>query len=80
MIRLAAPLWLAIGGVGAIAGIVWLLRRRWQRYPFPLGGRDAARRFGRFSATSTAGVLVAMAFAPLAVSLAPAPEVGAREL
>ena len=34
MIRLAAPLWLAVGGVGAVAVIVWLLRRRWQRYPF----------------------------------------------
>jgi len=80
MIRLAAPLWLAVGGVGAIAGIVWLLRRRWQRYPFPLDGRNAVRRAGRFSATSTAGVLVAMAFAPLAVSLARPQEVLSRQL
>jgi Ca-activated chloride channel family protein len=80
MIRLAAPLWLAVGGVGAITVIVWLFRRRWQRYPFPLGGRDAARRSGRFSATSTAGVLVAMAFAPLAVSLARPQEVLSRQL
>jgi Ca-activated chloride channel family protein len=80
MIRLAAPLWLAVGGVGVIAVIVWLLRRRWQRYPFPLGGRDATHRPGRFSATSTAGVLVAMAFAPLAVSLARPQEVLSRQL
>ena len=60
MIRLAAPLWLAVGGIGIIAVIVWLLRRRWQRYPFPLGGRDAAHRSGRFSATATAGVMVAV--------------------
>jgi Ca-activated chloride channel family protein len=80
MIRLAAPLWLALGGVGAIAGFVWLLRRRWQRYPFPLGGRNAVRGLGRFSATSTAGVLVAAAFAPLAVSLARPQEVLSRQL
>lgn len=80
MIRLAAPLWLAMGGVGVIAGIVWLLRRRWQRYPFPLGGRDSARRTGRFSATSAAGFLVAMAFVPLAVSMARPQEVLSRQL
>jgi Ca-activated chloride channel family protein len=80
MIRLAEPLWLAVGGVGLIAVIVWLLRRRWQRYPFPFDGRDPARRSVRFSATATAGVMAAMAFAPLAVSLARPQEVLSRQL
>ena len=80
MIRLAAPLWLAMGGVGVIAGIVWLLRRRWQRYPFPLVGRNAAHRSSRINATTAAGVLVAMAFGPLAMSLARPQEVLSRHL
>jgi Ca-activated chloride channel family protein len=80
MIRLAAPLWLAVGGIGVVAAVVWLLRRRWQRYPFPLAGRIETRRLGRFSSTATAGVLAAMAFAPLAVSLARPQEVLSRHL
>ena len=80
MIRLAAPLWLALGGVGVVAAVVWLLRRRWQRYPFPLAGRVGGSGLGRFSSTATAGVLVAMAFAPLAVSLARPQEVLSRQL
>jgi Ca-activated chloride channel family protein len=80
MIRLAAPLWLTVGGVGAIAAFVWLLRRRWQRYPFPLGGRVEAHHSGRISATATAGLLAALAFAPLAVSLARPQEVLSRQL
>jgi Ca-activated chloride channel family protein len=80
MIRLAEPLWLAVGGVGLIAVTVWLLRRRWQRYPFPFDGRDPARRSVRFSSTATAGVMAAMAFAPLAVSLARPQEVLSRQL
>ena len=80
MIRLAAPLWLTVGGVGVLAAVVWLLRRRWQRYPFPLAGRVEGRRLSRFSSTAIAGVLAAMAFAPLAVSLARPQEVLSRQL
>jgi Ca-activated chloride channel family protein len=80
MIRLAAPLWLALGGVGVLAAVLWLLRRRWQRYPFPLSGRTGETRTGRFSWTATAGLLVALAFAPLAVSLARPQEVLSRHL
>lgn len=80
MIRLAAPLWLSVAGVGVMAAIVWLLRRRWQRYPFPLSGRSEGERRGRFSTTATAGVLAAVAFAPLAVSLARPQEVLSRQL
>jgi Ca-activated chloride channel family protein len=80
MIRLAAPLWLALGGVGVLAAALWLLRRRWQRYPFPLSGRTGKRPAGRFSWTAVAGLLVALAFAPLAVSLARPQEVLSRHL
>ena len=80
MIRLAAPLWLSLGGVGALAAAVWLLRRRWQRYPFPIGGRVEVRRSLGLSWTATAGVLAALAFAPLAVSLARPQEVLSRHL
>lgn len=80
MIRLAAPLWLALGGVGVLAAALWLLRRRWQRYPFPLSGRTGEGRIGRFSWTAMAGLLVALAFAPLAVSLARPQEVLSRHL
>lgn len=80
MIRLAAPLWLAVGGIGVVAAVVWLLRRRWQRYPFPFAGRTQGRSGGRVSSTATAGVLAAIAFAPLAVSLARPQEVLSRQL
>jgi Ca-activated chloride channel family protein len=80
MIRLAAPLWLALAGVGILAALLWLLRRRWQRYPFPLAARVGSRGLGHISATAAAGVLAAMAFAPLAVSLARPQEVLSRQL
>jgi Ca-activated chloride channel family protein len=80
MIRLAAPLWLAVAGVGVLAAVIWALRRRWQRYPFPLSQRVEGRGTGRFSVTAFAGVIVAMAFAPLAVSLARPQEVLSRQL
>ena len=80
MIRLAAPLWLSVSGVGVIAAVIWMLRRRWQRYPFPLSGRAEGRGRNRFSMTAAAGLLVAIAFAPLAVSLARPQEVLSRQL
>jgi len=80
MIRLAAPMWLALGGAGVLAAAVWLLRRRWQRYPFPIDGRVEARRRRSLSWTATAGMLAALAFAPLAVSLARPQEVLSRQL
>ena len=80
MIRLAVPLWLALGGAGVVAAALWLLRRRWQRYPFPIAGRSGGRRMSRLSWTAIAGTLVALAFAPLAVSLARPQEVLSRQL
>jgi Ca-activated chloride channel family protein len=80
MIRLAAPLWLSLVGVGVIAAVVWTLRRRWQRYPFPLLARQDSRRTWRPGLTAVAGVLAALAFVPLAVSLARPQEVLSRHL
>jgi Ca-activated chloride channel family protein len=80
MIRLAAPLWLVLAGVGVVAAVIWLLRRRWQRYPFPMASRAEGLSRVRFSSTATAGLLAALAFAPLAVSLARPQEVLSRQL
>ena len=80
MIRLAAPLWLSLGGLGVVAATLWLLRRRWQRYPFPIAGRSGGSRFSRLAWTTLAGTLAALAFAPLAVSLARPQEVLSRHL
>jgi Ca-activated chloride channel family protein len=80
MMRLAAPGWLALAAVGLLALILWILRRRWQRFPFPLGARrDSSARRG-FSWTAAVGVVAALAFAPLAVSLARPQEVLSRLL
>ncbi len=77
--RMAAPaaLWLTV--VGVIAAMLWLGRRRWQRFPFP-GAGTGALRMGRPSATALAGLLVAAAFLPLAVAAARPQEVLSRRL
>jgi len=78
--NLAAPFWLSLIGVGVVAATVWILRRRWQRYPFPLEARVDQGRSRRLGWTAIAGVLVASAFAPLAVALARPQEVLSRHL
>ncbi len=79
MMHLAAPWWLALGALGAVFLVVWILRRRWQRYPFPVkapwSGRSALMKAG---ATALAGVLVAGACVPLAIALARPQEVLSR--
>ena len=80
MMRMAAPLWLALGGVGVLAAALWIVRRRWQRYPFPISGRVGGRRVRGLSWTVIAGLLAALAFAPLAVALARPQEVLSRQL
>lgn len=79
MIRLAAPLWLALAGLALVALTVWLLRRRWQRFPFPGGGGGRGGGLG-VGATVLAGLLAAAALVPLAVSLARPQEVLSRRL
>ncbi len=80
MIRLAAPAWLALAGLGILTVTLWVLRRRWQRYPFPFGARVVASTRRLPSFTAIAGVLAGLAFVPLSVSLARPQEVLARNL
>jgi hypothetical protein len=80
MIQLAVPFWLLLIGVGVVAAMVWTLRRRWLRYPFPLEARVDSKRSRRLGWTAIAGVLAASTFAPLAVALARPQEVLSRLL
>jgi Ca-activated chloride channel family protein len=80
MMRLAAPFWLALVAVALVLLVLWMLRRRWQRYPFP-NVAETLGRTGRIpERTVTAGVLAAVALAPLAVALARPQEVLSRHL
>jgi Ca-activated chloride channel family protein len=80
MMRLASPLWLGLILVAVVLTVMWLLRRRWQRFPFPdvAGALGAAGRIPE--RTVMAGVLAALALAPLAVALARPQEVLSRRL
>lgn len=80
MIRLASPVWLSLGVVAILALTVWILRRRWQRYPFPVGSRLVSTARRRPSLTAVAGTLCAVVFIPLSVSLARPQEVLSRSL
>ncbi len=78
MIRLAEPLWLGLIAIGAAAMALWIVRRRWQRYPFPFFARAGGSRRGLPTVAVAAGVLAATAFVPLAVALARPQEVLSR--
>lgn len=82
MIRLASPMWLALASLAILAAALWLLRRRWQRYPFPATNDDRPRRrwLRAGFATAAAGLLAAAAFVPLAVALARPQEVLSRNI
>lgn len=83
MIRLAQPLCLAVAAFAFGAAALWMLRRRWQRYPVPgVGdGERPARALAMGAiATGAAGLLAAAALVPLAVSLARPQEVLSRTL
>jgi len=77
MIRLAASGWLAVAALALLASVLWSLRRRRQRFPFP---GSAAPRSRLPSRTTLAGFLAALAFVPLAVSIARPQEVLSRQL
>jgi Ca-activated chloride channel family protein len=77
MIRLASSGWLVLAALTGISAALWLVRRRWQRFPFP--GSATSRR-GLPCRTTVAGLLAAAAFVPLAVSIARPQEVLSRQL
>ena len=80
MIRLAAPGWLALAGLALVVAALWLMRRRWQRFPFPDVERAPRRGAWILGRTTIAGLLVAAALVPLAVSAARPQEVLSRRL
>lgn len=80
MIQLAAPWWLALVGLALLAAVVWVLRRRWQRYPFPVAARSAGGARLLPDWTAVAGLVAALALLPLAVALARPQEVLSRML
>lgn len=80
MIRLAAPAWLALLSLALLAAVVWVLRRRWQRFPFPVSLVRPGGSVVAGAATVLPGLLAAAAFVPLAVALARPQEVLSRRL
>lgn len=78
MIRFALPAWLAVAGLGVLAALLWWLRRRWQRFPYPLPAGGRRGRFLAPAATLLAGLIAAAALLPLAVAAARPQEVLAR--
>ncbi len=83
MIRMASPHWLGLAGIALVLIGLWLVRRRFQRYPFPIpSGRGGGRPRTAWSAVATAvaGVLAGAAIIPLAVALARPQEVLSRSI
>lgn len=79
--RMASPEWMALAALAFVCATLWWLRRRWQRYPFPVSEEAArGRRRSGFSGLwpVLAGLLAAAAFIPLAVALARPQEVLSR--
>ena len=78
--RLAAPPWLALIALALILLALWMVRRRWQRFPFPDAGRLPRTQSWAISRSTLAGVMVAASLVPLAVALARPQEVLSRRL
>ena len=80
MMRLDAPPWLALIALSMLFLALWLVRRRWQRFPFPDAGQLPGPRSWAISRTALAGAVVAASMVPLAVALARPQEVLSRRL
>jgi len=80
MMRLDAPPWLALVALSLLLLALWLVRRRWQRFPFPDAGQLPGPRSWAISRTALAGAVVAASLVPLAVALARPQEVLSRRL
>jgi len=80
MMRLAHPSAVGVAIAAVIFIGIWILRRRRQRYPFPLVSLPVSRRRRRFPATTLAGILAAGALIPLAVALSRPQEVLSKNI
>jgi Ca-activated chloride channel family protein len=82
MVRLAEPWWMAAIGVAVLLFVVWVMRRRLQRFPVPQRGvLGGGRRWSvGLVTTGVAGALAVGAMVPLAVALARPQEVLSRHL
>ncbi len=82
--RIASPEWLFLGIAAVVFAGVWIMRRRWLRFPFPIVDRirkgSGRRLVWAALATTAAGIVAAAAFLPLAVSLARPQEVLSRSI
>lgn len=76
--RLAHPGWLALLALAVLLAALWLVRRRWQRYPLPLapGGGAGPAALGAVAP----GIAAALALALVGVALARPQEVLSRRL
>ncbi len=76
--RLAHPGWLALLVLAGLLAVLWLVRRRWQRYPLPLppGGSGGLAPLGAVAP----GLAAALALALVGVALARPQEVLSRRL
>lgn len=79
MMRLAAPWFLLVVGAAVAVGVLWSVRRRWQRFPFPMVDAGHGGRRGMV-VTTIAGLLAAAVLAPVAIALARPQEVLSRQL
>ncbi|RLE19156.1 MAG: aerotolerance regulator BatA [Acidobacteria bacterium] len=82
--RMASPEWLFLALAAVVFAGVWIMRRRWLRFPFPIVDRvrkgSGRRLVWAALATTVAGVVAAAAFLPLAVSMARPQEVLSRSI
>lgn len=82
--RLASPEWLFLVTAAVVLAGVWIMRRRWLRFPFPIADRmrkgSGRRLVWTALATTVAGIVAAAAFVPLSVSLARPQEVLSRSI
>lgn len=82
--RVASPEWLFLALAAVVFAGVWMMRRRWLRFPFPVVDRSRRARGRRWvwsaMATTAAGLMAAAAMIPLAIGMARPQEVLSRSI
>jgi len=78
--HVAHPWWLLLAVASLPVLTVWLLRRRYQRYPWPGPAPYSGRGTIAVGATVLAGVLASLSLLPLAIAMARPQEVLSREV